>query len=91
MPTPTPPTFNSIKRGAKSLVYTLPGHNEWEPICCQFHAGQVMVSGNDDAGNPPVYSDNVGFQTNCDACRVTALNTLEYMQARYSDVLRSGG
>lgn len=88
-PLPTPPDVASIRKGGKALNYKLPGHNDWEPISCQFHAGLIATGGTGEPGSPLTFPANVGFQPDCDACVATAHNTLEYMLARYQDAVRS--
>ena len=100
-----PPGLASIAKGAKTLVYDLPSSpkqtqvpgdaqddpaKEWTPIVCPFHSGMATVPdpNNPDGGLP---SPDVGFQPTCNACRVTALNTIEHAIQRYSLFLRAGG
>ena len=80
-----PPQLANIAAGAKTLVYDLPGHHEWDGIACAFHSGQQMTRQDDQ----DVASPDVGFQPDCEACVRTVTATIEYMHARYADVMRS--
>jgi hypothetical protein len=84
-PPPLPPGLADIADGAKSLIYDLPGHHDWDGISCPTHGGRQMVR----QGTKDVPPANVGFQRTCDACVATVKATLEYMLARYADVARS--